>query len=64
MTPTALTDAGGFAWFSTVGDIERYLDAETTLEVKEELEATGWIFVVARNGVGGISWRSIMITPP
>jgi hypothetical protein len=52
-------DAGGFSWYSNIGDIERDRDASTSREVAMDGLSQGWLFVVARNGLGGISWRSV-----
>jgi hypothetical protein len=50
-----------FAWYSTAGTIERYQSNPTVLTARDE-PGEGWIFVVARDGLGGVAWRAVAAT--
>jgi hypothetical protein len=60
LDPAAGDDAT-FAWYSTVGAIERYQSNPTELIASEEPDQ-GWLFVVARDGRGGVAWRGVQVT--
>ncbi|MEM9488460.1 MAG: hypothetical protein AAGC55_04920 [Myxococcota bacterium] len=49
-----------YAWYSTVGTIARYLDRDPVLEADET--GTGWVYVVARDGLGGVAWQGFRLT--
>ncbi len=49
-----------YSWYSTVGTIAAYRSAPTDLEAPEE-PASGWLFVVVRDGRGGIVWRKARV---
>jgi hypothetical protein len=53
--PPAGEDAT-YAWYTTRGEIEDYQSAEATLVAPEEA-GTGWLFVVVRDGRGGVAWH-------
>lgn len=57
--PTAGENAR-FAWYSSVGDLEKYQSNPTTLVAKEP--GTGWLYVVVRDGQLGVTWRAIPVT--
>lgn len=50
-----------FAWYSSVGLIERYQSNPTTLVAAEEA-GSGWLFAVVRDGKGGVAWRGVQVT--
>lgn len=50
-------EMAAWAWYSTAGAIERYQSNPTQLEVEDD----GWIFVVFRDGMGGVAWRAIEV---
>jgi hypothetical protein len=50
-----------YAWYSTVGAIEEYQSNPAELVAAEE-PGDGWLFVVVRDGVGGVAWRGVEIT--
>jgi hypothetical protein len=50
-----------FAWYSSVGEIEKYQSNPTELVASEDA-GSGWIFVVVRDGVGGVAWRGVQVT--
>lgn len=56
--PPAGPDAA-YAWYSTVGTIERYQSTPTELVAGGD---DGWLFVVVRDGRGGIAVRGVEIT--
>jgi hypothetical protein len=60
LEPPAGDDAT-FAWYSTVGGIERYQSNPAELIASEEPEE-GWLFVVVRDGRGGVAWRGVQVT--
>ncbi len=68
LSATLLPDPGTsatYAWYTTVGDIERFLDQAPVLEITEETASgPGMIYVVGRNGRGGIAWRGIPVSVP
>jgi hypothetical protein len=47
------------AWYTSLGEIRYYRDAETVLEVLPEDLGEGWIAAVVRDDEGGVSWRSV-----
>jgi hypothetical protein len=59
-------ESGTYAWYTTVGDIPRYRDQTTILELTEEstTSGSGWMFVVGRDGQGGIAWKSVPVAAP
>lgn len=46
-----------FAWYSTAGEIERYQSNPAALVVEDD----GWLFVVFRDGRGGVAWRAVEV---
>ncbi len=54
-------DDATFAWYSTVGAIERYQSNPTELIALDEAK-DGWIFVVVRDGRGGVAWRGVEVS--
>ena len=50
-----------FAWYSTVGEIERYQSNPCELVASPDPD-TGWLFVVIRDGRGGVTWRAVEAT--
>lgn len=56
LTPAA-TDDTRYAWYSTVGTIADYQSNPATLT--GEAPGTGTVFVVVRDGVGGVAWRAV-----
>jgi hypothetical protein len=57
--PPAGKDAT-YAWYTTLGKIEEYQSAEATLEA--EAAGSGWLFVVVRDGLGGVAWHATPLT--
>jgi hypothetical protein len=51
------TENGGVAWYATVGEVEPYRQPVTEIAAPDE-PTDGWLFVVVRDGLGGIGWRS------
>lgn len=51
-------DMTTFAWYSTAGEIERYQSNPTELVVRDTTGDT-WLFVVVRNGLGGVIWHGL-----
>lgn len=49
------TEPLGYAWYSSVGDLEHYRKPEATLDAAAP--ARGTIVVVVRDGVGGVDWH-------
>jgi hypothetical protein len=58
--PPAGEDAR-IAWYTSAGLIERYQSTPTELVASEDA-ASGWIFVVVRDGVGGVVWHGVPVT--
>jgi hypothetical protein len=58
--PAAGTDAR-YAWYSSAGAIEKYQSNPTTMTANDEAGA-GWLFVVVRDGKGGVAWRGVEVT--
>lgn len=54
-------DNARFAWYSSVGAIERYQSTPTTM-IASDVATTGWVFVVVRDGQGGVAWRGVEVT--
>lgn len=50
-----------YAWYSTVGGIEQYQSNPAELVAAEE-PGDGWLFVVVRDGLGGVAWRGVQLT--
>ena len=50
-----------FAWYSSAGEIVKYQSNPTTMTAAEDAGA-GWLFIVARDGKGGMAWRGVEIT--
>jgi hypothetical protein len=49
-----------FAWYSTVGEIDQYQSNPCELVTAEAED--GWLFVVIRDGRGGVAWRGLPVT--
>ncbi len=49
-------DQGLISWYTTTGDIELYRRTPTEL-VAPERSARGWLYVVYRDGLGGVAWQ-------
>jgi hypothetical protein len=66
-TPVAVTiepaagDDATYAWYSTLGELEDYQSAEAQLIAPVEA-GTGWLFVVVRDGKGGVAWHGAPLT--
>ena len=58
--PPAGEDAT-YAWYTTLGKIEEYQSAEAILEAPEAA-GSGWLFVVVRDGLGGVAWHGAPLT--
>ena len=58
--PPAGEDAR-YAWYSSAGAIEKYQSNPTTMIAAEDA-TTGWLFVVVRDGLGGVAWRGVEVT--
>ncbi|HVV83204.1 MAG TPA: hypothetical protein VHE35_08990 [Kofleriaceae bacterium] len=58
--PPATADAR-YAWYSSVGDIEQYQSNPTTMIAADQAKS-GWMFVVVRDGKGGVTWRGVAVT--
>ncbi len=56
----AITEETSFSWYATVGEIEEYRSNPTELVAPEEA-AEGVLFVVVRDGLGGITWAQAPI---
>jgi hypothetical protein len=56
----APTDDAIFSWYSTAGEIDLYRRSPTELAALDE-PATGALFVVYRDGFGGIDWRELAL---
>jgi hypothetical protein len=57
----AAGDDATYAWYTTRGEIETYQSPEGLLTAPAEA-GTGWIFVVVRDGRGGVAWRGVPLT--
>lgn len=53
-------EEGSVSWYATAGVIEQYRSNPT--EILAEEPGDGWLFVVVRDGRGGVSWRQVRIT--
>ncbi len=53
-------DDARYAWYSSAGGIERYQSNPTTM-VAAEAATRGWVFVVVRDGKGGVAWRGVEV---
>ena len=53
-----------YSWYSTAGEIEFYRSQETELEVADadDIPNPAWLFVVVRDGLGGIDWRGVELS--
>jgi hypothetical protein len=60
-TEPAASDDAFYAWYSTVGTIEDYQSNPCELVVADEAR-DGWLFVVVRDGRGGVAWRGVRAT--
>ena len=58
--PPAGEDAT-FAWYTSAGLIERYQSTPAELVAAEDA-TSGWLFVVVRDGVGGVAWHGVPVT--
>jgi hypothetical protein len=54
------TEDSTCAWYSTIGTIEMYRSNPTELVADESGE--GWLFAVARDGLGGVVWHKVHVT--
>lgn len=61
LTDPPAGDDARFAWYSSAGLIARYQSNPTTL-VAAEAATTGWVFVVVRDGKGGVAWHGVEVT--
>lgn len=59
-TDPAVGESGQIAWYATAGEIEIYRGADTEM-VAPAKAASAVLFVVARDGLGGIDWREIHV---
>lgn len=59
-TTPAAQDNARFAWYSSLGEIEKYQSNPTTLVAKEP--GSGWLYVVVRDGQLGVAWRALPVT--
>lgn len=59
-TTPAAGDNARFAWYSSLGEIEKYQSNPTTLLAKEP--GSGWLYVVVRDGQLGVAWRAVPVT--
>ncbi len=49
-----------YAWYVTAGEIERYIFNPATLVIADDAPAKdAWLFVVVRDGRGGVGWRKV-----
>jgi len=60
-TEPAAGDDAFYAWYSTVGAIEQFQSNPCELVVTDT-PGDGWIFVVFRDGRGGVAWRGVHAT--
>src|SRR5690606_24136335 len=58
-TVPALGERAQVSWYSTIGTIERYRSNPTELVADDP--GQGWIFVVVRDGLGGITWSKARV---
>ena len=58
-TDPAPGDDATFAWYSTVGEIALYQSNPTELVAGDA--GDGWLFVVMRDGRGGVAWRGVSV---
>jgi hypothetical protein len=58
--PAAGEDAR-FAWYTSAGLIEKYQSTPTELVASEDALSAGWLFVVVRDGVGGVAWHGVQV---
>ncbi len=49
-----------FAWYTTAGAIDQYQSNPTELVGADEAR-DGWLFVVVRDGLGGVAWRGVEV---
>jgi hypothetical protein len=56
-TAPEASDRTTFAWYASVGSIEKYQSQTCTYLAKEP--GSGWLFVVVREAQLGIAWRAI-----
>lgn len=59
-TEPAPGETGAVAWYVTIGTIEAYQSSPTELVVGDE-SGSGWLFVVVRDGFGGVAWHQVQI---
>jgi hypothetical protein len=57
----APTEDTRYAWYSPLGEIERYQSNPCDLVVADDA-TTGPLIVVARDGAGGVAWRAVELT--
>jgi hypothetical protein len=60
-TEPAPSDDATYAWYSTVGEIQDYQSNPCELVVAQA-PGEGWLFVVVRDGRGGVAWRGVRTT--
>ncbi len=46
------------AWYTSIGEIQYYRDAETSIEITEDDAESGWLAVVVRDNAGGVAWHA------
>ena len=63
VTEPASGDTARFAWYCSAGAIDRYQSNPTTM-VASDTPTSGWLFVVIRDGKGGVAWRGVEVTVP
>jgi hypothetical protein len=56
----AATDETMYAWYSTIGTIEMYRSSPT--EIVADTPGQGWLFLVVRDGRGGVIWHKVHLT--
>ena len=54
-------DMTTFAWYATAGTIDLYQSNPVDMVARDE-PGSGWLFVVVRDGLGGVVWQAIEVT--
>ncbi len=62
-TAPTITEDSLISWFATIGEIDRYRLADTIWTAPDN-GGQGWLYVVYRDGYGGVSWQKISVTVP
>ena len=60
VTDPPSSDTSSFAWYATIGEIERYQSNPAELLVGDE-PGSGWLIAVMRDGLGGVVWHQVAI---